>query len=376
MRRVTRAAAPALTLMAAVAACGHPSEEPWDVTTDVGALAPAPLDLREEHSLVWSGSEVLVWGGHGAGGQHDSFDDGAAYDPASDSWRELAASGLESRTRHSALMVGDRMLVWGGFTPTHSGGADAHVAADGAFYDPDDDTWEPIARAPEGRTLARGVVADGHVVFGGGSGEQGQEEFLVYTPGQDDWHTVPIGDGTGNFTVLDLAARGGTVVAAGVSSGELGAVVFRVGDTATGIRDLSHVAEYDGGNVSAGLAASTAGDLFLAARSGETASLFELDGEGRAELVEEREYTDFRPPVSAATHPLLAGGMDAVDGLALVATAPGEFSLWDPESGRTYRQQTEGLGDYCGPLVPVADDALLGWGGLCASTGVRVDLDT
>lgn len=50
--------------------------------------SPGPLSSRVDHSAVWTGDEMIVWGGSVAGGA-PGFDDGAAYYPTSDSWREL-----------------------------------------------------------------------------------------------------------------------------------------------------------------------------------------------------------------------------------------------------------------------------------------------
>src|SRR5690606_31588462 len=66
-------------------------------------LAPGPLSGREAAASVWTGTELLIWGG-GAGGDADgrTFADGAAYDPATDTWRTLAPSPLPARSRAAA----------------------------------------------------------------------------------------------------------------------------------------------------------------------------------------------------------------------------------------------------------------------------------
>lgn len=50
-------------------------------------VAPSPLSPRADHSVVWTGREMIVWGGD-AGGSY--FADGAAYDPRRDTWRKIA----------------------------------------------------------------------------------------------------------------------------------------------------------------------------------------------------------------------------------------------------------------------------------------------
>ncbi|QUX27620.1 hypothetical protein KGD83_20255 [Nocardiopsis akebiae] len=375
-RRLTRIAAPVLALLVTGTSCsliGELTEEPWEVRISVRALAEGPFTPRADHSLVWSGEEVLVWGGH-AGSQHDSFSDGAAYSPESDTWRRLPDSGLEPRTRHSAVMVGGRMLVWGGFTPTYEGEQDAHLARDGALYDPERHVWEPIEPAPESRTGARGVVADGHVVFGGGYSERGGAGFLVYSPEEDAWHTVPLRHDAEHATVYDLAALGDTVAAVGDSREGMFLATMRIGQEAASVQDVSDLPGAGEADVFVGLAASSEGRVLLALRGGESAGVYEV-GPAGAEPLDTVDHSGFRPPVPTYTGGLLSGGMDFADGLGLLATGPGEISLWDVGGGRSRRFHTEALSGYCGPLVPVAEDALVGWGGPdCAPAGVRVDV--
>src|ERR687892_1566238 len=49
-------------------------------------VPPAPISPRGFHAAVWTGSEMVVWGGSSAG---RLFAHGAAYDPASSTWRGL-----------------------------------------------------------------------------------------------------------------------------------------------------------------------------------------------------------------------------------------------------------------------------------------------
>ncbi|WP_017608336.1 Kelch repeat-containing protein [Nocardiopsis xinjiangensis] len=373
MKPLLRAGAPVLLLLGTVS-CSLPGEETEDVRVEAEELRAAPVDVRQDHSLAWSGDELLVWGGHDAD-QHVPFADGAAYSPRTDSWRPLPESGLEPRTRHSTVMVDGRMLVWGGFTPTASGPPDGHLARDGAVYDPDEDTWEPITPAPEGRALARGAVVGGHVVFGGGNTGQDAEGFLVYSVEEDTWSTVALQDGNEDLTVYDLAVTDGTVVAVGGTPSALHTAVFGVDDETALVRKLAGTTESGEVNLFAGLAVTTEEDLLLALRGDESANLYEVDEYWRVDSKDTLPYTAFRPPVPAITYPLEAGEMDFVAGLGLLATGPGEFSMWAPGTGQAHRFQGGALSEYCGPLVPVSDDVLLGWGGRgCTTTGVKVDV--
>jgi len=186
------------------------------------ATTPEP---RLSPSIVWTGSELLVYGGFDS--QSRPMDDGGAYQPANDTWRELSGhwwrNGGTSRPElmglggHSALWTGNSMLLWGGeyershdpltnrgwiYTPANSwditgpeptldenyyllpdgsapaprkghaavwtgtemlawGGVDAAGAAlgDGGRYDPAADSWQPLSSlgAPSAAPLGAAI---------------------------------------------------------------------------------------------------------------------------------------------------------------------------------------------------------------------------
>lgn len=137
-------------------------------------LADSPLPGREAAATVWTGTEMLVWGG--TTGQM-LLADGAAYNPAEDSWRPLAGSPLSPRTGSAAAWSGREMLVWGG--------ADT---ADGAAYDPAADRWRTIARSPlEGRTASISAWTGSELlVWAGNQFSDG----AAYDPATDRWRTI------------------------------------------------------------------------------------------------------------------------------------------------------------------------------------------
>ena len=58
-------------------------------------LPRAPIAPRSEYAAVWTGKEMIVWGGYSGNTQ---YGDGAAYDPATRTWTKLAAGPLPART--------------------------------------------------------------------------------------------------------------------------------------------------------------------------------------------------------------------------------------------------------------------------------------
>jgi N-acetylneuraminic acid mutarotase len=111
--------------------------------------APSP---RHRHTAVWTGSEMIVWGGQtGFRDDERELDDGARYDPVTDRWASMATDGAPGPRRgHVAVWTGQEMLIWGGTGP-RSG----HLH-DGARYQPRTDTWTPL---PPGGQVSGGSGA-------------------------------------------------------------------------------------------------------------------------------------------------------------------------------------------------------------------------
>jgi hypothetical protein len=94
----------------------------WDPSTDRwSAIAAGPFadPFREGEARAWTGTRVMVWGG----GTTDSPGDvppatvapgGAAYDPAADRWEPLPPAPLVPRARGIAVWTGRELIVWGG----------------------------------------------------------------------------------------------------------------------------------------------------------------------------------------------------------------------------------------------------------------------
>ncbi|MHC4163508.1 MAG: Kelch repeat-containing protein [Planctomycetota bacterium] len=118
----------------------NPATDTWRTPSTAGAPA-----ARLGHTAVWTGTEMIVWGGSDLQG---ALGTGGAYDPATDGWRALSTSGApERRTAHSATWTGAEMIIWGGqgvFALLPPNAVDK-VLADGSAYDPVADSWTPIS---------------------------------------------------------------------------------------------------------------------------------------------------------------------------------------------------------------------------------------
>jgi N-acetylneuraminic acid mutarotase len=100
------------------------------------SLAGAP-SARSLHTAVWTGTEMIIWGGRGnTSGSYTN--DGARYNPQTDAWAAMSNVGAPSpRDIHSAIWTGTEMIVWGGLGP-------AGYVNDGGRYNPATDSWAPL----------------------------------------------------------------------------------------------------------------------------------------------------------------------------------------------------------------------------------------
>ncbi len=156
-------------------------------STDSWSLLPAEPTAtgRWQHTAVWTGSEMIVWGGARASGNRA---DGAAFDPVAKTWRALAAAPLSARNRHGAVWstTTNQMLVWGGSV------CDGYCS-DGAAFDPKTNSWASLPAAPiAGRKGA--VVAwldDAMIIWGGESPSGWLVDGARYDPASRVWTKLP-----------------------------------------------------------------------------------------------------------------------------------------------------------------------------------------
>ena len=74
-------------------AAGLPPATEWSWSD----LPAVELAARSDHSVIWTGSEVIVWGGITTADGWNTFSDGAAYDPATSQWRLIAEAPIAGR---------------------------------------------------------------------------------------------------------------------------------------------------------------------------------------------------------------------------------------------------------------------------------------
>ena len=145
-------------------------------------LPPVALAPRAYMPAVWTGSEMIVWGG-GNSQVGQVYNDGARYNPTTNAWNLTNPSGAASaRYWHTAVWTGSEMIVWGGFQ--------AVFDQSGGRYNPATDTWAPtsLANPPSLRWLHSAVWTGQEMVIQGGTG--GPSDHSVggrYYPATDTW---------------------------------------------------------------------------------------------------------------------------------------------------------------------------------------------
>src|SRR5258706_105908 len=66
---------------------------------------------RTQQGAVWTGSELIVWGGRSGA---TALADGGRFDVAAGAWKAVAGGGASKRLSHAMVWTGSEMIVWGG----------------------------------------------------------------------------------------------------------------------------------------------------------------------------------------------------------------------------------------------------------------------
>lgn len=292
------------------------------------SLSPSPLVGRSTMASVWTGQELLLWGGDS---EDEPFDDGAAYDPRTDTWTLLPDGPLSPRNAPAAVWTGTELLLWGGHG-TREG------QSDGAAYDPAARRWRPIADAPfrsEGRPVGLWTGSEMVVLAGFNS-----PDAAAYDPVSDRWRKLP--DLPGNLQPPNTT---------GVWTGEEAVTVIQSGASGTELVSLRlDGAQWTslGALPSASAQLAWTGDELLVAAGDE--AFVVRDGE--------------RTPVATAPAGVQVGDATGVwTGRALVLWRGDLASAIDPVAG-TWEAIPSGAATHrVQPAVVWADGVVLGWGG-------------
>jgi N-acetylneuraminic acid mutarotase len=157
----------------------NPSTDSWTPISTINAPTG-----RNYHTALWNGSEMIVWGGYGSNGYLNS---GGRYNPSTDTWTPISTTNAPSaRDNHTAVWTGSEMIVWGGYI-----GSFQYVNS-GGRYDPGTDSWTATntTNAPTGRGSHTAVWIGGEMIVWGGAFDDGSHYLNTggrYIPGADSW---------------------------------------------------------------------------------------------------------------------------------------------------------------------------------------------
>ncbi|MGC8802760.1 MAG: Kelch repeat-containing protein [Bacteroidales bacterium] len=152
------------------------SVESWAATSATGA----PF-ARTRHTAVWTGSEMIIWGGWD-GAPYNYLNTGGRYNPATDSWTATNTNNApQGRWYHTAVWTGSEMIIWGGFKSL--------FLNTGGRYNPTTDTWisTSTTNAPSERAGHAAVWTGSEMIVWGGRNPNSLNTGGRYNPASDTW---------------------------------------------------------------------------------------------------------------------------------------------------------------------------------------------
>jgi N-acetylneuraminic acid mutarotase len=188
---------------------------------DTWTATAGPPDARYGHTAVWTGSEMIIWGGAYARGSLRNS--GARYNPSTDSWTSTSTTDAPTaRVGHTAVWTGSEMIIWGGldgpFDVTNTGGR----------YNPITDSWiaTNTTNAPAVRYLHAAVWTGSEMIIWGGTGAHYFNTGGRYNPNTDSWTATSITNApaarygpTAVWTGTEMVIWGGTNDFTGFNTG-------------------------------------------------------------------------------------------------------------------------------------------------------------
>ncbi|MGZ3722496.1 MAG: Kelch repeat-containing protein [Bdellovibrionales bacterium] len=191
-----------------------PSTDTWvDINMTGGPGA------RANHTAVWTGSKMIVWGGRLDSSGTNLSNTGMSYDPVTNLWSPISTTNAPSaRYAHTAVWTGTKMIVWGGY----SGSA---YLSDGGIYDPATNTWTAMTAAapPVARSNASAVWTGTKMIVWGGYTTAPVADGKAFDPATNTWTDISI-TGAPMARYFQTAVWTGSkmLIMGGYNAGELG----------------------------------------------------------------------------------------------------------------------------------------------------------
>jgi N-acetylneuraminic acid mutarotase len=172
----------------------------YSVTTNtwqkLNNLPAGLLTVKDKPTFLWTGTELLIWGGNGA-------NDGYRYNPVTNIWTTMINSNVPTaRNFYLANFTGSELVIWGG-----NDAGNGTALNTGARYNLANNTWTSMntTNAPAFLYGANSIVENNSLfVYGGSSNyvysskmnkyDLGNNTWTQYTPGGT---SVPVRTGAG-----------------------------------------------------------------------------------------------------------------------------------------------------------------------------------
>lgn len=159
------------------------------LTDSWSSMAVAPIGGRNDSASIWTGHEVILFGGRAGSSQNT----GAKYNPYTNTWASMASPGWTVRQLFSTAWTGNEMILYGGqFNVLHG---------TGAAYSPATNTWRTDMPLSTPRWYHRALWTGTQMLIFGGAIDNAWTQFSntgsSYIPSSNTWvnmSTPNIGD--------------------------------------------------------------------------------------------------------------------------------------------------------------------------------------
>jgi hypothetical protein len=170
--------------------------DPWSWAPEGWTELPLPPEVRDEAAIVWTGQELVYWGGWPRGAAVDQAKpDGFALDPETRTWRLLPPAPVEGggfealsnrRAGAKAVWTGSEVVFWD--VETGDGASSATLA-----LDPTTGVWRRLDDSPHRPTCCGTWAWTGRelIVFGGGYRQSSTTvEGAALDPAMGRWRRI------------------------------------------------------------------------------------------------------------------------------------------------------------------------------------------
>jgi hypothetical protein len=149
----------------------------YDPDTDSWSEIPEGPTSAATAEAVWAGDEVVVWGGRARNGSGGVI--GAAYDPAEHAWSRIATAPI-SLNQFDLVWTGSEMIAFGSRLDRRNwSGTNTAI---GAAYDPATDTWRRLPPSDLNPQATTASWFDGALIAYGYDGHS-----QAYVPDRPRW---------------------------------------------------------------------------------------------------------------------------------------------------------------------------------------------